>query len=221
MSDRVFLWSFAVSLGLHLTLLARPLLVWKARSPSAPQTPFEVIYEQEALRQQLEQLQEQLARATREATAPGARRELMGAGQIRVPERPSLTSEETPLPIGLRGGAVVDLTNVVEASRGDPVLLSYFSAIREQIQRTANRGTWLAGESVQGLVYVTFMLGSSGAVGGAGIVPERSVASERLREIALRIVTTAAAFPPFPPSLPESSQTVVVPLEFLLDSPSS
>lgn len=221
MSDRVFLVSFAVSLGLHLTLLVRPLLAWKEWHPSTRQTPFEVIYEQEALRGQLQQLQEQLARATREAIAPGARRELTGSGQIRVPDRPSLSAEEGPLSIGLGRSAVVDLTNVVEASRGDPVLLSYFSAVREQIQRTANRGTWLAGESAQGLVYVTFTLGSNGAVSGVGVVQDRSVASERLREIALRIVTTAAPFPPLPPSLPGSSQMVVVPLEFLVESPGS
>lgn len=219
MSDRVFLWSFAVSLGLHLTLLARPLLEWKAWSPAPHQTPFEVVYEQEVLRQQLEQLQEQLARATREAIVPAARRELMGSGQIRVPDRPSLTAEELPLSIGLGRATVVDLTNVVEASRGDPVLLSYFSAVREQIQRTANRGTWLSGESAQGVVYITFTLGSNGVVSEVGVVQDRSVASWRLRDIALRIVTTAAPFPPLPPSLPGSSQTVVVPLEFLVNSP--
>jgi protein TonB len=115
-------------------------------------------------------------------------------------------------------GAVIDLTNLVEASRGDPVLLSYFSAIREQIQQTANRQPWLTGEMTQGLVYVSFTLYASGSVERVVIVGERSVDSEMLRDAALRIVKAAAPFPPFPPSMTEGHKTVVVPLEFLLGS---
>ena len=112
--------------------------------------------------------------------------------------------------------SVVDLTNLVDAARGNPVLLSYFSAIREQIQQTANRQAWLTGTSTEGLVYVTFVLSATGAIREAQVVVDRSSGAAALREIALQIVTTAAPFPPFPPSVTEATKTVVVPLEFLL-----
>ena len=113
----------------------------------------------------------------------------------------------------------MDLTNLVDAAQGDPVLLSYFSAIREQIQRAANQQTWMAGEpDAQGLVYVSFVLGAAGKVQAVSIVADRSIPSRQLQDIAMRIVKAASPFAPFPPSLAGASKTVVVPLEFLRGS---
>ena len=97
-------------------------------------------------------------------------------------------------------------------------MLSYFSAIREQIQRAANRRTWLTGEQREGLVYVSFVLTSTGAVQEAAVVSGRSAASPDLRDVAVQIVKAASPFPPFPPSMGEPNKTIVVPLEFLLGS---
>jgi TonB family protein len=128
---------------------------------------------------------------------------------------------------GVAGGAdtgalrspVVDLTNLIEAAQGDPVLLSYFSAIREQIQQTANGQTWLAADqAVQGVVYLSFVLSRDGAVDAIAVLPDRSVRSRPLQEIGLSIIKAASPFPAFPPSLGETSKTVVVPLEFLVGS---
>ena len=229
MGDRAFTIAFGVSLGLHLVLLVGQLVSLRWLPLPSARTPVEVIYEHEAAARELERLQEHLARATQDTVAiPSTVGE---HPQVRIPDRPSLSddrslgavatgrpltddrelSEFVPGP-----PAVVDLANLVDASRGDPVLLSYFSAIRDQIQQTANRTTWLDAATTEGLVYVSFTLSASGAIQKVTIVSERSVAAQPLQEAAIRIVRAAAPFPPFPPSMVEPNKTVVVPLEFLL-----
>ena len=217
MTDRVFTICFGISLGLHLALLVGQLLSLGWFRIDRVRTPIEVVYEYEVAAQELQHLQEQLARAKRDAVAAPS----LTTGervQIRVPDRPLLTADQTVPEILPGRSSVVDLTNLVDASRGDPVLLSYFSAIREQIQETANRRSWLNGEPTEGLVYVSFVLTSTGAIQGAAVLPDRSVPSQPLRDISVNIVTTAAPFPPFPPSITEPNKTIVVPLEFLVGS---
>jgi TonB family protein len=112
--------------------------------------------------------------------------------------------------------AIVDLGNVADAAQGDPVLLSYFIAIRDQIQRAANRQTWSAQGAGHGLVYVTFLLSANGSIQSAQSVRDRSVALPTLQAMAVTIVKSAGPFAPFPPSVPGGSKTIVIPLEFLL-----
>jgi TonB family protein len=218
MTDRAFTICFAISLGVHLALLGGQLLPlnWLI-SPRAPSS-IELIYEYEIAQQELRQLKEQLARTAREQGSAPTAAALNVRPQIRIPDRPLLITprhldQTMPIP-----SSVVDLTNLADAARGNPVLLSYFTAIREQIQQTANNREWLTGEAKPGLVFISFLLTSSGAVRGLDVVSDRSAPSPALRDIALRIVKTAAPFPPFPPSIPEPSKTVVVPIEFFFGS---
>jgi len=218
MSDRTFLIAFSLSLGLHLVLLASQFVSLNWLYHSRTLGPLEVVYDYEIAEQELRHLQDDVTRAQREAAnAPSP----IPAGQqpqIRIPDRPVLALTRN-LPDTLPGHPVsIDLTNLTEAARGDPVLLSYFSAIREQIQHAANRRGWLADDAAKGLVYVAFVLSSNGAIRDVSVVSERSAPSTALQGIALRIVETAAPFPPFPPSIDEPRKTIVVPLEFLLGS---
>jgi TonB family protein len=218
MSDRAFTISFAISLGVHLTLVIGQFLSLNWFSAPRTRSPLEVIYDYEIAQQELRRLQEQLSRAKRDTVSSPSLSDLGERSQIRIPDRPSLTADRTLADLMPGRSSVVDLTNLVDASRGDPVLLSYFSAIREQIQQTANRRSWLTGETAEGLVYVSFILTSTGAVQGVTIISDQSVPAQTLWDVARRIVKTAAPFPPFPPSMAEPSKTVVVPLEFLLGS---
>lgn len=218
-SDRMFLIAFGASLGVHLFLLINQAVsrYWFSAPRNRP--PLEVVYEHELVQQQLRHLQEQLARSARERSTPTSSAGDLGTRpQILIPDRPSLISRHSLSALLPRDASIVDLTNLIEAARGDPVLLSYFSAIREQIQETANRRAWLIGAADSGLVYVSFLLTSSGAVKGVEVVSDRSASSQTLREVALQIVTHAAPFPPFPPSMVEPNKTVVVPLDFLIES---
>lgn len=222
-TDRMFVIAFGASMGVHLILSLGQMVPLKwLTAPRSRSSTLEVIYELEVATLERQRLQEQLARAARER---GAAPSVPSASnrserpQIVIPTRPSLVMDRTLSDLTpTRSSSVVDLTNPVDAARGDPVLLSYFSAIREQIQQTANRHVWLTGHEAEGLVYVSFLLASSGAAKTIDVVPERSVDSHTLREVALRIVKSAAPFPPFPPSMIEPSKTIVVPLEFLLGS---
>ena len=231
MSERAFTVAFGVSLGLHLVLLLGQLASLNWLKMSGSRTPIEVIYERETTTQELERLQERLARATSESAAVPSPPTVGEHAQIRIPDRPLLsddrvlTATEAGRPLTDNGSlselvpgspAIVDLANLVDASRGNPVLLSYFSAIRDQIQQTANRTPWLNGASTEGLVYISFTLSASGAIRQVAVVSERSVAAQPLQEAAIRIVKAAAPFPPFPPSMAEPNKTIVVPLEFLL-----
>ena len=120
---------------------------------------------------------------------------------------------------GNRWVSAIDLTNIIAAAQGNPVLLSYFSAIREQIQRVASRQIWVPmGEHTAGIACVGFTLTREGDIQSASIVSSRSTPSSSLRDAALRIVESAGPFPPFPPSFRESSKTIIIPLEFVIGS---
>ena len=217
MADRIFTTAFALSLGAHLVLLIGRLLPFHWLQAARSTTMMEVVYEPETAKAELRTLQEQLARATRATAVSTMPSAANPQATIRIPDRPSLTAGQTLADILPDRAAVVDLTNLVDAARGDPVLLSYFSAIREQIQRTANNQTWVHDQTDEGLIFVTFLLSASGAVQEIRVAADRSASSLMLRDVAVRIVRAAAPFPPFPPSLAEPSKTIVVPLEFLLD----
>lgn len=225
MNERFFTIALSISMTLHLAFVAGGYFGLPWLRFSRVTKPVQVVYEAEGeIDQEVARVEQRISEARREATLSGAMAPIgQDHAQIRIPDRPVLS-------IGGPGGAggaiatsfvparstVVDLTNLVAAAGGNPVLLSYFSVIREQIQQAANRQPWTPGESAQGMVMVSFLLTASGAIQGAAVVPEKSAPSEALRNIAVQIVRTAAPFPPFPPSIPESSKQIVVPLEFLL-----
>ena len=217
MTDRVLAIAFAVSIGAHLALLLGRVVSLRWLSPPAPQATA-MVYEEAAVKAQLEALQDHLERLKREVAVTAAPPTPGGETHIRIPTRPHLAPDALSPEALAAHAAVVDLTDLVNAARGNPVLLTYFGALREQIQLTANRQTWLGGAPTEGLIYVSFVLLSSGAVQRVEVLSERSVPSEPLREAALRIVKTSSPFPPFPPSMPEATKTVMVPLEFLLGS---
>ena len=173
MSDRVFTVAFSISLAVHLVLLLGQLFSFNWLAVPRLRAPLEIIYDHEVAQQELRYLQEQLSRANTATTASPAPTAPVQPMQIRIPDRPALTADPTLAEILPDRSTAVDLTNLVDASRGDPVLLSYFSAIREQIQQAANSRPWLTGEITQGLVYVSFELASNGAIQGARIVMDR------------------------------------------------
>lgn len=217
MSDRVFTIAFAISLGLHLVLLVGQFITLTWFTLSHPRPPLEVIYDYEIAQQELRQLRERLARA-KQTTASASSAPLGPRTEVRIPNRPLAGADAHLLDLAPGRSSMIDLTNLVEASQGDPILLTYFSAIREQIQHAANRQTWLEETTDQGLVYISFVLTSTGAIQDAVVVSERSVPRDVLRSAALRIVKAAAPFPPFPSSITEPTKLIVVPLEFLLGS---
>jgi len=218
MNDRPLLIAFGISLGLHGALLVKPALPLRWVQAPAIRPPLRVVYEQPTVRSPAHPTRAALVRALRQAgvgpSTPGA-----GDGpRIRVPDRPTLGTMSLAPDWTPRAPSVVDLTDLLDAARGDAVLLSYFGAIRERIQRTANQRPWLTTETTPGVVYVSFQLDASGLVREARVVPERSAASSALQQVAVRIVTSAAPFPPFPPSLSVSTKTIIIPLEFVMGS---
>ncbi len=158
---------------------------------------------------------------------PSARLGLAGLSEATAPSPGSSGSSGAPGVEGYGAGTagqgagagrslVIDLTNLAEAAQGDPVLLSYFGVIRDQIQRAANRNTWMTGtQKDQGIVFLSFVLTRKGRIDSVEVVPDRSVPSTTLHDIGITIIKSAGPFPPFPPSLSEPAKTVVVPLEFL------
>lgn len=230
--DRPIGIALGCSLIGHVLLLGVPLAQWHWKMPIAPDRPLEVVYDSGGGAQPtLQRLQRQVAQLSQPSHAPGGAQ--APAPKIRIPDRP--VAGFSPFGDGsggrpgggsgaagaLAGGPlgrtpVVDLTNLVDAAQGDPVLLSYFGAIREQIQRTADRQKWAIGRSPGGVVYISFTLTSDGKIGPTTILDTRSAPSVSLQAVALGIIQAAAPFPPFPPSMAEPSKTIVVPLEFLV-----
>ncbi|HEX9780272.1 MAG TPA: energy transducer TonB [bacterium] len=219
LQTRAYEVAFCVSLALHaLVLAAATAAPLRFLAESRAMRAIEVVYEHPPSDGGAERLEQELARAKpAEISAPIPAADVGGV-QVRIPDRPSLVPEAPPEDLPSAGRAVIDLTNLIEAAQGNPVLLSYFGAIREQIQRSANAREWLTGEEQEGLVCVSFVLRSDGSLKDRVIVASRSVDSAALRDIAMRIVEAAGPFPAFPPSMEGESRTIVVPLEFLTGS---
>src|SRR3989338_8321348 len=218
MTDKGFTLAFSISLGLHLLLLIGQFISWHWDAPSTMRRAVEIIYDYEVAKQEVQQLQDQLARAKREAVATPTSVSIGLRAQIRIPDRPSLAAVTSLGDAALASSSYIDLTNLTEASGGDPVLLTYFGAIRERIQQSANRRAWVTGDDQEGMVYLTFVLTASGSAQRISVLADRSALSPMLRSTALSILEHAGPFPPFPPSVPEASKTIVIPLEFLLGS---
>ena len=231
--DRTIGMAVTGSLVGHLFLLGVPLATLRSIGSDQGSANLEVIYEVQRAEPELQRLQRQAAQLSQPSHAPASAQ--APALRIRIPDRPVAgfspfvpgEGAQAGQPGGGSSGAVtdsadlarspvVDLTNLVDAAQGDPVLLSYFGAIREQIQRTADRQRWAIGKSPGGVVYISFTLTADGKIGQVNILTARSAPAPLLHNVALGIIQAAAPFPPFPPSVPEPSKTIVVPLEFLL-----
>jgi len=221
--DRPFVVALTISLACHVVLCGIQVFSMRHHARVPLPTALEVMYEPPpaSLPPVLHAVRARAALneglTISRALAPGEGAGMPG-GLIRVPERPIAPSFLTPSAAREEPtrSAVVDLGNVADAAQGNPVLLSYFVAIRDQIQRTANRQTWMANGGAEGLVYVSFVLSSTGQIQSVASLQDRSIASSTLQEMAVRIVKSAGPFAPFPPSVSESTKTVVIPLEFLL-----
>ncbi len=139
------------------------------------------------------------------------------AAEVKSGQGSAQNPPSTPSTGGGAWAGAIDLTDLTTASQGNPVLYSYFGAIREQIQRTANGRVWFPKEIADaGIIYVGFILDRSGAVQSVGVVYERSASSAVLQDAALRILQASSPFLPFPPSFQESAMAMVVPIEFAL-----
>jgi TonB family protein len=234
--DRHFLMNaLAVSLAAHLLLMA-PLLFGRHRSGRAP-TPinkFKLSYTEGAADHRSRWLSAAAPNAsTRHIVVSGPKAGSApsvlnrGSFEIEALIEESLEGASSDS-VGEGGGAlpgamptapggVVDLTNVTAAAQGNPVRLAYFTAIREQVQQTADHSEWMAAQmqgQEGGLVYVQFGLDRGGDIRAAQVVSDVSDPLPTLRDTALQLVRSSAPFPAFPPSFAESSLTILLPIEF-------
>lgn len=239
--EKLLALALGLSLGIHIVFLSAQVVFYKF-GPKTSSRQAKLIYHKEQVPAASEWTSKQqpvpaatqvreLARSMT-ATLPGP-----GAGRVSVGAKDRATALGAPNPeravgSGARwgnapGGAgagdpgrdvwasAVDLTDLAAAAQGNPVLFSYFGAIREQIQRTADARAWLPEqENGSGVVYVGFVIGRTGALRSSSVVPERSTASPVLCRVALQIIQASNPFLPLPPSFTESSKAVVVPIEF-------
>ena len=236
--QRLLSIALTVSLAGHATVLGAQLLLRWAGVWSSSGRPAKLIYDREPVhstsawtREDTLQPQARLKELMRSMTVtiPSASGGALGAGMGRMDLPLGMTTRELASAGtaslssdwgGTWGGSGVwakaaDLTDVSAAAQGNPILLSYFGAIREQIQETANTQVWVpAGAPGAGIVYVGFVIGSTGDLQSATVMNERSTAPAQLCAVALNIVKASSPFLPFPPSFKEPSKAVVVPIEF-------
>ncbi|MBI4354014.1 MAG: TonB family protein [Candidatus Omnitrophica bacterium] len=224
-----FRWALGLSILCHLVVIGLQAMVMKTASHASIRQTMDVVYE----RASVEATPRQVPLSDLAARAASLPQVTMSTHHIQVgggslggglDGLPAAAEPAASAVFGIGGPpsllptSVVDLSNLAEASQGDPVLLSYFSAIREQIQRTANQRTWTSSDESEGVITVTFVLNSVGHATSPQVVLERSVSSSALQDMAVRIIDASSPFPPLPPSLQDSAKTIVVPLEFLKSS---
>ncbi|MBI4598529.1 MAG: hypothetical protein HY737_09045 [Candidatus Omnitrophica bacterium] len=220
--DRGLLAMLGCSLAGHAVVLGVQLITghWSISVPA--KKPLRLIYESRTTGAQREEVPP-LPRVPSAALGQGVEAGGFGSGasglltQIRVGSGAGGAAEALGSAESRNAwSGAIDLTNLTVAARGNPVLYSYFAAIREHIQRTADERAWLPHKAeASGTVYIGFVIHRNGAADAADVVAERSVASSLLQSIALRIVKASSPFPPFPPSAQEPSKLLVVPLEFI------
>ena len=235
--DRLFHWTLGLSLLGHTVVLGSQLLLPGWRFQSSPLKPPKLVYQPETPQQQTQWSREfsRVRAPVGDAPGPSAppsadplityqpegvgSQALEAAMMVRVG---TASGESTPFAGPGADGAwasAADLTNLATASQGDPVLYTYFRALREQIQQTANGQPWVPAQAdASGVIYVGFIIGPTGTIQSAAILGDRSAESVILREAAIDIVRAAAPFPPFPPSFKETAKAVVVPIEFSVGS---
>ena len=237
--EKILVAALGLSLAIHIIGLSVQLILYKF-GPKSSSRQAKLIYHKEqvpaasewAPQRQAVPAATQVRELARSMTAtlpgPGAGRVSVGskdrAAALGAPNPDRASSANAgwgSAPGGAAGAgrdvwaSAVDLTDLAAAAQGNPVLFSYFGAIREQIQQTADGRAWLPEQEVSaGVVYVGFVIGRSGALQSAAVVPERTTASPTLCRVALQIVQASSPFLPLPPSFTESSKAVVVPIEF-------
>ena len=232
--DRLLFFALGLSLGGHALVIGVQVMRTIAGGLFEMTKPVKFIYEPKTTHpesqwsKELNRRGEKLGELPRPSfvSAPGASaggysRGALGvdalddAGRVRIGGGFGGGSASLALPSGSTWAAAIDLTNLTAAAQGDPVLYSYYGAIREQIQQTANERQWVPSAlDTAGVVYVGFVVTRTGAIESAGVVSERSVRSAALQTIALRIIKASSPFLPFPPSFQEPTKTIVVPIEF-------
>jgi hypothetical protein len=234
--DRLLTITMGVSLAGHVVAIAVFLLTsgWKGWARTAG--PVKIVYESEGPADQVPWTHEvtRIQVGLRQAPPPSAvlPEQSMGEGFELGPLGPDVSSLAADNEVGGGGlvmwgeagsegeagsswSSAIDLNDLTGMFQSNPVLYSYFSAIRERIQAAANQEAWQPMDpSAAGIVYVGFVLNRSGAIESADVLEDRSAGSEALRDVALRIVSASGPFLPFPPSFPESSKAIVVPIEF-------
>ncbi len=221
------------SLAAHAAFLCWQLLGPNARRAAAmPKRPLKLVYEESRsvheqgasvdTRSRLRQLPapSSSSRALRVSVSEGVG---SGASSMSALMR-GLADADSPNAFGGGAGAsgkgssvsdAIDLTDVVRAAQGDPISLSYFSAIREQIQGAADDLSWLPEMgAAKGIVYVVFKVDGAGGILSIRAAADQPEIESKLGDIAARIVQEAAPFPAFPPSFQKDSLAIMVPLDF-------
>ena len=94
----------------------------------------------------------------------------------------------------------------------NPTYISYYQIVREKIRRAAYQNYTRA---ETGEVYLTFVISNEGYLTEVRLVDEKSLASQYLKDTALKSVKDASPFPSFPKELnyPQLSFNVVISFE--------
>jgi outer membrane biosynthesis protein TonB len=94
----------------------------------------------------------------------------------------------------------------------NPSYISYYQIVREKIKRAAYQN-YTRNET--GEVYLSFTISSSGELKGMKLVEEKTSSSQYLKNVALKSISDAAAFPHFPHELdyPQLSFNVIISFE--------
>jgi TonB family protein len=242
-TDVLLVKAIGLSLAGHLVVLGATAAqtVWLLRRPK-PAVPLRLIHDGPAKHDEQDRAAQRLEEAkTRTIEAPALNQDAgaepgeaeglqdgspmmsISAAELRATAAASLgeLSSGGLAAVSVADGSwssAADLTNVAAAAQGNPVLLSYFSAIRSQIQQAANRRPWLTeGAKSEGTVSIGFVIGVAGDIQKATVIAERSAAFPELQSAALQIVEASAPFPPLPPSVRSASPTlaVIVPIQFV------
>ena len=219
MEDKIFKYALAISLIIHIVILAR-MSYSNIHFQTNPINSIEVVYPKMAIqnkvvsreKQRMHDMKVNLEKTTQELTEQKSNLSSFMKDMTKLADDLIHGSTKPKIAKSDKAKRKVSVPEIEPKKIKNPLYTKYYQDIRSRIRERAyqNYEQFDAGE-----VYVTFIIQGDGGLKDIKIIEERTNANQYLRRISIRSVQQASPFPSFPKELkyPELSFNVVISFE--------
>ncbi|MDP8265073.1 MAG: TonB C-terminal domain-containing protein [Candidatus Aceula lacicola] len=219
MEDKIFKYAIAISLIIHIGILAR-MSYSNIHFQTNPINRIEVVYPKMTVQNKVVAQEDQrtrdmkinLEKTTQELTEQKLNLSSFMKDMTKLADDLIHRNVKPKIVRSDKAKRKVSVPEIEPKRIKNPLYTKYYQDIRSRIREKAyqNYEQFDAGE-----VYVTFIIEDDGGLKDIKIIEERTNANQYLRRISIRSVEQASPFPPFPEGLkyPELSFNVVISFE--------
>ena len=219
MEDKIFKYALAISLIIHIGILAR-VSYSNIHFQTNPINSIEVVYPKITIQNKVigdekkrsSDMKLNFKKTTQELTKQKASLESFMKDMTKLADDLIHPSAKPKSVKSDKAKRKVSVPEIDSKRIKNPLYTEYYQNIRSRIREKAyyNYEQFDAGE-----IYITFIIQNDGILKDIKIIEERTSANQYLRRISIRSVQQASPFPPFPEGLkyPELSFNVVISFE--------